>query len=170
MADFLSMPSTVGHNTGALDNLEYHLMARDPEYVNSASRGLTPHPPSTPVHLSQYSQPPRQLNTLSSINASSTGSTNSASSSTSSTNCPPIMHNHNASTVGTPNSPTVLLPPGQMGTQVIHIVHSNRNKTHRPSASDIEEGSDDHDYYNDDYVRQVELLPLTRPPLNETTV
>lgn len=169
MADFLSMPSTVGHNTGALDNLEYHLMARDPEYVNSASsRGLTPHPPSTPVHLSQYSQPPRQLNTLSSINASSTGSTNSASSSSSSTNCQTLHTTSNM--VGTPNSPTVLLPPGQIGTQVIHIVHSNRNKTSRPSTSDVDEGSDDHDYYNDDYVRQVELLPLTRPPLNETTV
>lgn len=170
MPDFVPMSRTVGRL--GMDNLEYHLMARDAEYANSNSKGHSmARPPSTPSHLPpQYSQPPLNLNTLSSMNATgSTGSTNSATSSSSSTHGPSIL-SHPAQ--GQPsNSPNILLPPGQMGTQVIHIIHSARgNKSHRPSASDVEDVLDEHDYYNDDYARlQRELQPLTHRR-NETTV
>lgn len=155
MANYMA---AVGH-LGIGDNPEYHFMPR--EYVNS--KGHSSGHGVSSGHMSQYAQPPLNLNTLSSINASSTGSTNSATSSSSSTNC--------QSQGQPPNSPSVLLPPGRMGTQVIHIIHSNRgNKSQRPSASDVDDVLDEHDYYNDDFTRfQPELQPLNHRR-NETTV
>jgi len=55
-----------------------------------------------------------------------------------------------------------VLPVPAMGTQVIHIVGGRKLSTNDPS----DEGSDDHDYYNE-YQRELHPLHHRR---NETTV
>lgn len=136
-----------------LDNLEYHLMTRDygrtgAQYVNT-SQGTN----SAPMTATMTTSPSTSSSGVILIqNEGSVASAACSSLPPPSTSLPQHHHHH----------PTV----PQMGTQVIHILGGRKLSSNDPS----DEGSDDHDYYNDyDDRLQRELQPLHHRR-NETTV
>lgn len=106
----------VNGNPRCVDNLEYHLMSREHDYVNSI-----------------------QQNPLSIAN-------------------------------GIPNGQSMVsLQPNPAMGQMVAIGHNPMVGTRRVSGSDMEEMSDEHDYYNEFDRLQRELQPLNLRR-NETTV
>lgn len=134
-----------------LDNLEYHLMTRDYGMTASGAQYINT---SQASNLQEIGPNVASTSTGVIIMPSNHGLT--CSSLQQQQQPPPqsLQHHHHAQAVP------------QMGTQVIHIVGGTMGGRKLSSNDPSDEGSEDHDYYND-YQRELQPLHHRR---NETTV